>query len=367
LIVIGASAGGIEALARVVAGFPPDLPAAVCVVVHIPSYATSQLPKILSRAGPLPAQHAQLQQPLDPGCIYVAPPDHHLLVVGNRLALSRGPRQNSSRPAIDPLFRTAARAFGSRAIGVVLSGMLDDGTIGLLAIKLRGGLAVVQDPKDALFDSMPRSAVRHVEVDHVLPAAEIGGVLAQAARQRAQSAEGPVEPEEDEMANEMDDPAESAIVADGKAAIETGNGTGQTTLYTCPDCGGVLWELGQGGMLRYRCHVGHAYSADSLMVENADLLESALWTAIRALEESASLARRMAHRARSENNPLTAAQFDERAASQALRAAAVRQLLVKGTYALQPDELPLAGTAEPTAGPRSTDEPNAGENSRQRR
>jgi two-component system chemotaxis response regulator CheB len=287
--------------------------------------------------------------------------------VGDRLALSRGPRQNSSRPAIDPLFRTAARAFGSRAIGVVLSGMLDDGTIGLLAIKLRGGLAVVQDPQDALFDSMPRSVLRHVAADHVLPAAEIGGVVARAARLRAQGAPVPVEPGEDKMASDIDDQAEAEIVAQSKAAIETGNSTGETTLYTCPDCGGVLWELGQGGLLRYRCHVGHSYSADSLLVENADLLESALWTAIRGLEESASLARRMAHRARSENNPLTAAQFDERAAAQALRAAAVRQLLVKGTYALPPDELPLAAPADPTAGPRSTDEPNAGENSRQPR
>jgi two-component system chemotaxis response regulator CheB len=339
-------------------------------VVHVPSYANSQLSKILSRAGPLPAQQAQSQQPLEPGCIYVAPPDHHLLVVGDRLALSRGPRQNSSRPAIDPLFRTAARAFGPRAIGVVLSGMLDDGTTGLLSIKLRAGLAVVQDPQDALFDSMPRSALQHVEVDHVLPAAEIGPVVARAARLRAQSAEVTLEREEDDMASEFDDQAEAELVAQGKAKIETGNGTGETSLYTCPDCGGVLWELGQGSLLRYRCHVGHSYSADSLLVENADLLESALWTAIRALEESASLARRMAHRALSENNPLAAAQFDERAASQALRAAAVRQLLVQGTYTFQPDELPLAGTAEPTAGPRSTDDPNdpdAGNHSPQRR
>jgi two-component system chemotaxis response regulator CheB len=362
LIVIGASAGGIEALTRVAAGLPPDLPAAVCVVVHIPSHANSQLPKILSRAGPLPAQPIRSQQPLEPGCIYVAPPDYHLLVVGDRLALSRGPRQNHSRPAIDPLFRTAARAYGPRAIGVVLSGVLDDGTIGLLSIKLHGGAVVIQDPQDATFDSMPRSALERVAADFVLPAHEIGPVLAREARKRADSAQTAAVEGGNVMAEEFDDQAEATLVAQGKAEVENGHKTGDTTLFTCPDCGGVLWELGHGGMLRYRCHVGHSYSADSLLVENADLLESALWTAVRAMEESASLARRMAHHARDENRPQIAAQFDERALGQGLRANAIRQLLVTGSYALQPGDLPLAEPADPTAGPRATDDPNVGAN-----
>jgi two-component system chemotaxis response regulator CheB len=366
LIVIGASAGGIEALTRLVAGLPPDLPAAVCVAVHIPSHSNSQLPKILSRAGPLPAQHARSQQPLEAGCIYVAPPDYHLLVVGGRLALSRGPRQNGSRPAIDPLFRTAARAFSLRAIGVVLSGMLDDGTVGLMTIKLRGGLSVVQDPRDALFEGMPRSALDHVDVDYVLPASEIGPVVAQEARKRAEGSAAAGAPGGDPMAGDFDDQAEAEIVANGKADIEHGNHSGDPSMFTCPDCGGVLWELNQGEVLRLRCHVGHAYSADSLDVEHADLLESALSTAVRALEESASLARRLAHRTRTENNLFAAAQFDERAAAQALRAGAVRQLLVAGDHSLRPGSLPRAQMADPTAGPRIVDDPNVGENGPER-
>ena len=177
VVAIGASAGGIQALTSLASGLPRDFPAAVFVVVHIPPYAVSRLPEILSRAGPLPAAHARQGEPIEPGRIYVAPPDRHLLVRQGWVELARGPRENHSRPAIDPLFRTAARAYGPRVVGVVLSGSLYDGSMGLMAIKTRGGVAVVQDPNEAAFASMPRSALQAVTADHVLPAAAMAAVL----------------------------------------------------------------------------------------------------------------------------------------------------------------------------------------------
>ena len=172
MITIGASAGGVEALTELVRGLPVDLPASVFVSLHVPPHGTSMLPQILSRRGPLPAHHARDGEPIEPGRIYVAPPDLHLLIHQGVVRLSRGPRENGFRPAIDPLFRTAARWHGPRVVGVILSGTLDDGTAGLLAIKERGGFAVVQDPDDALFPGMPRNAMDVVHVDHVLPASE---------------------------------------------------------------------------------------------------------------------------------------------------------------------------------------------------
>lgn len=181
LIVIGASAGGVEALLTIVRDLPVDLPAAICVVLHLPPTSPSRLPHLLTRAGPLPATHAENGEPLELGHIYVAPPDYHLLVRPGHLELSRGPRENRSRPAIDALFRSAALAYGRRVVGVVLSGALDDGTAGLLAVKQGGGLAVVQDPDDALFDGMPRNAIERVNVDVVAPGDVLAPLLARLA------------------------------------------------------------------------------------------------------------------------------------------------------------------------------------------
>ncbi|MDP9364956.1 MAG: chemotaxis protein CheB, partial [Chloroflexota bacterium] len=178
IVVVGASAGGVEALVNLVRGIPANLPVAVFVVLHVPANATSLLPQILTRAGLLPAAHATDGAPIVHGQIVVAPPDHHLLIERDGIRLSRGPRENRSRPAVDPLFRSAARAFGPRAVGVVLSGSLDDGTSGLAAIKARGGVGIVQDPAEAVFPSMPLSAIEHVAVDHRLPASQIGPLLA---------------------------------------------------------------------------------------------------------------------------------------------------------------------------------------------
>src|SRR4051812_18934534 len=174
IFVIGASAGGVEALMRLGRGLPPDFPGAVFVVLHLPTGAPSVLPRLLSRAGPVPAVHPSAGESIEQGRIYVAPPDRHLLIVDGRVHLALGPRENGHRPAIDPLFRTAARSYGRRVVGIVLSGALDDGSAGLSAIKMRGGLAVVQHPEDALFASMPNNAMAYVAVDHVLSADDIG-------------------------------------------------------------------------------------------------------------------------------------------------------------------------------------------------
>lgn len=285
VIVIGASAGGIEALRIVVGGFPRDLAAAVLVVVHIPPYAQSHLPEILNRSGPLPAKHAENGEVIETGRIYVAPPDRHLLLQGDRIELTSGPRENHSRPAIDPLFRSAARAFGPHAIGVIVSGALYDGTAGLMAIKARGGTAVVQDPNEAIASSMPRTALRLVEVDHVAPAEEIGLLLAQLV-EAPRSGEG----ERMNAAGEhMDDVIHRVI--ERQALDERPD---DATIYTCPDCGGVMFQGGEGPALSFRCHVGHAYAPELLLGQKADELEAALWTCVRMLTEKATLTRQLA-------------------------------------------------------------------------
>jgi two-component system chemotaxis response regulator CheB len=262
IIVIGASAGGIQALTTLVAGLPREFPASLLVVVHIPPYAISRLPEILSRSGPLPAAHARHGEAIEPGRIYIAPPDRHLLVRAGWIELSRGPRENHCRPAIDPLFRTAARVYGARVIGIILSGALYDGSMGLLAIKTRGGMAIVQDPQEAIVDSMPRRAIERVEAEHVLPVAEMAAALTDLIRQPViaqggTSMENAIDPEERLEAVIAEDFVEQA--SDGR--IE------ETTIFTCPDCGGVLWqgaEGSEGSVLRFRCHVGHAFAPEVL-------------------------------------------------------------------------------------------------------
>ena len=319
IIVIGASAGGVEALVGLVRDLPPDLPAAIFVVLHVPPYGTSVLPAILSRKGPLPARHPADGEAIQPGHIYVAPPDYHLLIEDDRIRLSRGPTENGHRPAIDTLFRTAARSAGPRVIGVVLSGALDDGTAGLQAIKMRGGIAVVQDPDDALFSSMPRSALDNVAVDHVLPLPAIAPALATLTRQPAPEMENTAVSEEMEI--------ESDIAEMDMAAIESDR-AGAPSGYACPECHGVLWEMQEGELVRFRCRVGHAYSPDSLLATQTKGLEDALWVALRALEESAALARRLNERARQRGHDHAASRFGDQAEDMLQRAAIVRHALV---------------------------------------
>jgi two-component system, chemotaxis family, protein-glutamate methylesterase/glutaminase len=273
-VVIGASAGGIEALKSVVSRLPGDLPAAVLVTLHISADSPSALARILDRVSPLPAYAADDGAELEAGRIYVAVPDRHLVIENGRIVLAAGPRENGHRPAIDPLFRSAAAEFGPRLVGVILSGSRDDGVAGLAAVKRVGGAAIVQDPDDALVRNMPRNAIAHVDVDDIRPADEIGAAVTAVVRESGQRGAA---------AMSVNDPAEPVPTTASPA-----NATG----LTCPDCGGALWEIEDGGIRRYRCHVGHLFSDESLSEVQADQLEHALWAAVRALEERAALMRR---------------------------------------------------------------------------
>jgi two-component system chemotaxis response regulator CheB len=267
-----------------VAGLPPDFTAATLVVLHVPRYSPSALPAILGRATPLPVSSAVDGEPLRPGRVYVAQPDRHLLLMDGHIRLTRGPTENGHRPAIDPLFRSAAVTGGPRVIGVVLSGSRDDGAAGLAAVSRRGGLAVVQDPADALHASMPRAALERVDADHVVPAARLGPTLAAAVREHVERADPVVD---DNLAAEV---AMSALDP------MTAEGIFQPSGYGCPTCGGSLFQVDGERLPRYRCRIGHAWSPDSLLEEQAAGSDGALGVALRALEERASLGRRMAAR-----------------------------------------------------------------------
>jgi two-component system chemotaxis response regulator CheB len=325
IIVIGCSAGGVQALTEIVRGLPHDLPAAVFVVMHTSPSSPGILPQILDRAGPLPAEHAYDDAHIRPGRIYVAPPDHHLIIKRRAVRIVRGPRENGFRPAVDPLFRTAARAFNKRVIGVILSGGLDDGTEGLLRIKQCGGCAVVQDPEEAVFPSMPAHAIRNVDCDHVVPLAQIPSLLAQLAKEPIP--DGAADMSEPDCPIDGDDDQRD-IAEVGNAALRVGNMTGPPSAFTCPECGGALWELTDDGLIRFRCHVGHGYTGEGLAVEHARKLEAALWTALRALEENAAIRRRMAERSKGQRWESLAGEYERQAKDSEERAALIREVLV---------------------------------------
>ncbi|MET8758723.1 chemotaxis protein CheB [Lentzea sp. NPDC004782] len=314
LVVVGASAGGVEALRQLVAGLPHDLRAAVVVVLHMPAGGSSALASILSRSGALPAVTAEDGAELRNAHIYVARPDHHVVVHDGVLQLSKGPTENGYRPAVNALFRSAALARGRAVIGVVLSGALDDGTAGMVTIKSRGGVTVVQDPGDAVYPGMPESVLQHVEVDHVLPVAQIGPLLARLAGGYATPKI--TEPVSGALRMEV------AVARDDAGAAYGDIPTiGSPTIFTCPDCSGSLVEMpGEG--IRYRCLVGHAWTADALMDAMGGTLERAMWTALRTLDEKASLAHRMVNVSRDAGRTLVVERY-RRQEEEALAAAEV--------------------------------------------
>ncbi|OBH18387.1 chemotaxis protein CheB [Mycolicibacter terrae] len=280
---VGASAGGVEALKRMVAGLPATLPYAVLVVLHIPARAPSVLARILDRHGPLPASTGTSGTRLEHGRVYVAAPDHHLMVEDGRLVLSEGPTENGHRPAINALFRSIALAHGPRAVGVLLSGVLDDGVLGLAAIRSRGGTAIAQSPADALFPAMPQNAVDAGTVDHQVPAHEVGALLEKLADRKF---------EEDEMEPDTSMELENRIAMAGRFATDfNSDDLGPPSGYVCPDCSGALVTVSSGN---YRCHVGHAWTADALLQARDDEVSNALWIALRSLQEKAKLSRRLA-------------------------------------------------------------------------
>ncbi len=296
LIVVGTSAGGLEALRGLVCGLPADLPAAVCIVQHLPADGPGLLPALLSRSGPLPTMAGKDGLPLENGMIYVAPPGHHLLLEQGRLRLSQGPKENHHRPSVDVLFRSAAVASGPRVIGVILTGQLDDGTAGLLAVKQCGGIAVVQDPHDALYPSMPQSALQHVAVDYRVPLAELAALLVGLVSQPVKE-EVPVRiPEILKREVQM-----AAMDELDLHAPDTHFGT--PSVYSCPDCGGVLQERQEESLLRFRCQVGHAFSVESLLSEQPEVLEKVLWAALKTLRERSHLVQRLSEQGQSSGFP----------------------------------------------------------------
>lgn len=322
LIVIGASAGGIEALTEIVRNLPGDFPAPIAIVVHMNPEGPNALVEILKRRTTLKVVAARDHAPIVAGEITVAVPNHHLMVQDSSYRVVAGPRHNRNRPSIDTLFRSAARAYGAGTVGVVLSGLLDDGAVGLVEIKEFGGVGVVQQPEDALFDSMPRNAIAADHPDFVVPLVEIPAKLAEIARRpMPKNGNGSKRPKQVPISlARKDESVEEHEHKDGKPAI-----------YTCPECSGTMWEKQQGGTMHYECRVGHTYSQLGMEEAKRDALEQAMWVALRTLEESASLARRMSERARQRNHVMVARRWEELAKTRTKDAGVLREILFRDT------------------------------------
>jgi two-component system chemotaxis response regulator CheB len=305
IVTIGASAGGLAPLLDLAAELPADLPASVFMVLHLrPTFSTA-LPELLSSKGKLRASFAVHGEPIEPGRIYVAPPDVHLTLRPGHVQVQRGPKESGHRPAVDALFRSASIAYGSRVIGVVLSGYQDDGTAGLMSIKARGGIAVVQDPGDAAVVEMPRSAMTHVAADHVVSLDQLPTLLTKLVAEPA-------------LAAKVEVPTALAQLEGAKP--------GAASDIVCPVCQGKLTVSEHNGFELYRCHVGHAFSLESVAAEQAEEIERALWAAVRALEEGAALSKRMGERASGELRD----RFLEKKDAQSQQADLIRQILLAG-------------------------------------
>lgn len=344
IIVIGASAGGVEATAALIRALPADLPAALFVVVHFPPQSTSVLPRVLNRASHLQAHHALDGETIQQGHVYVAPPDWHMLIRDGHVELTRGPRENRHRPAIDPLFRTAALTYGARVIGVILSGTLDDGTAGLQAIKSRGGIAICQDPRDAIYPDMPRNAIEHVAVDHVAPLAELSALLTRLTNEEVTDMNAIVI----EQTHTLEQ--EAQIAALDWEATQAKEPNGPPSPLACPSCGGVLWEMEEGRLVRYRCRVGHAFSPLDLLATQEDAVEEALWSALRALEERTTLLRRMRQRAEAANQPYTAQRFRVQEEEAQQRATLLHHVLQSGGLAVLANQSVQGNSTTPAEG-----------------
>ncbi len=298
LIVIGASAGGMSALKELVSQFPSDFPAPVFIVNHMGAHTTGEaLVKVLNESGSLPCSHAHDQQVFKSGNIYLAPSDQHMLIVEGKILVTKGARENRSRPAIDPLFRSAAVAYGNRVVGIILTGFLDDGTSGMMAIKRCGGMCIVQDPDDASYPDMPQSVIANVGADYCLPVAEMGALLSDlVSRELPESKEAP-----------EDIVIEAKIAQRVLSDLPSVQALGDQVPFNCPDCGGVLWKVKEGKLLRYRCHTGHAFTSSVLLAQQTVKIEETLWVALRMFEERQNLLVTMSHN-ESENPPSSMSQ-----------------------------------------------------------
>ncbi len=303
ILAIGTSAGGFEALRFLAREFPRDLPASVLVVIHLSSQFRSMLDALLTQAGPLPATFAVDGEKLERSRIYIAPPGRHLLVQNEGLRLGLGPRENNARPALDPLFRSAGLCCGARAIGAVLTGTMGDGAAGLAALKQCGGITVVQDPSDAAFPEMPATALTRTEPDHVVGLAGMPALFEKLVRQPA----GQRAPVDEAMAYEVN------IASGGRASMSEMDRIGRRSVLACPDCHGVMWEINEDELVRYRCHVGHAYSAELMSLALDDNLRRALGSALRTLDERIAFARKLESEARLSGRTRIAASWASKA------------------------------------------------------
>jgi two-component system, chemotaxis family, protein-glutamate methylesterase/glutaminase len=321
IVVVGASAGGIEALEELVGGLPADLPAAVFVVLHLPAGGTSVLPHILSRAGPLPAEHVVGGVEIERGHIYVAPPDCHLQINDRTAQAVAGPKENGHRPAIDPLFRSAAHVFGPRAVGVILSGTLDDGTLGMRAIKAHGGVGLVQDPETALHAGMPRSAIEYAAPDRIGSPTELAQLIVELANDPIENGN----PGGKMNANHSEEVAKQT---------EEHPQPGEATGLTCPECGGAIWRSEEENVVSLRCRVGHKYTAETFALDQGRTVEAAVWASLRLIEERVVLMRQLAERFK--DQPRTSGSFQEKADELEQHAVALRSVVegVAGSVAI---------------------------------
>lgn len=335
IVVIGGSAGSHAVLQQIVADLPADLPASIFVATHLPAGGSSLLPEVLARAGGMRVLRAVDGQPIERGCIYVAVPDHHLLVIDGTMRLGSGPRENMTRPAIDPLFRSAALSYGPRTVGIVLSGLLNDGASGLTAIKACGGTAVVQHPLDAHSDQMPLAALEAVEADHVASASGLGQAIAQIVGEDAG----------DELQCPPHLPLEVQIASGVRLGAETLVQLADPSALTCPDCQGVLSEVRDEQPLRYRCQIGHAVTAE-ILESRAEAVHEALTIALRIMEERVTLVTRMAADARRTHRSTVAELYEARSEEYGRYAAVLRDA---ATASLRDSQSARQDTAPPSA------------------
>jgi two-component system, chemotaxis family, protein-glutamate methylesterase/glutaminase len=326
IVVIGSSAGGVKALGSIVSNLPSDIDAAIFIVQHLAPNSPSFLPQIFQDVGSLPAIHPADNEQIVRGRIYVAPPDFHLLIKKGYVRVVRGPQENRFRPAIDALFRSAARTYGPRVLAVVLTGYLDDGTVGLQAVKKRGGVAIVQDPGEAEYPAMPRSALRYVQVDHCAPLAQIPALLMELVNQEV------IEQQAGAISKAMEfesDIAEQEM--NTKEFLENVEQIGSRTTYGCPECGGSIWQIGTEDPLRFRCHIGHSFTAGPFLAEQTEYLENTLWSAVRVLEEKVTLSRQIAQRMTDSGRLSAAAKYQEHADDLDKEVSIIRKLILHGS------------------------------------
>jgi two-component system chemotaxis response regulator CheB len=331
IIVIGSSAGGIKALGAILGKLPADIDAAIFIVQHLGPNSPRVLPRILRDLCSLPTSHPADGDEFHTGSIYIAPPDYHLLIEDGRTRVVRGPEENRFRPAIDALFRSAARNYGPRVLGVLLTGNLDDGTVGLQAIKKRGGLVIVQDPNEAEYPSMPKSAMKYAAIDHCLPLLEIAPMLLRLTPEPARSAEEYAVPDAMEFESKI---AEQQL--NTKEFLDKVEEIGSRTTYTCPQCNGSIWQIGEEEPLRFRCHVGHSFTAGPFLTEQTSFIERTLWSLVKALEEKVTLTRQLAGRLEAQGNTNGAKRYRENADKVDDEVGLLRHLILDG-YATRRD------------------------------